>query len=147
MIRTESEYQSSRKRLEESNSMLKAQQRKLTQEGLKSEQIKRALDPVRSFVAQIAEEIESYERLKGGEFKELKNLRGIGELLIGVRIALGLTQREMAERLGVHETQVSRDERNEYFGVTVERAGKILETLGVEVLTRVEHLPELAKSA
>jgi hypothetical protein len=35
--------------------------------------------------------------------------------------------RELARRLGVHETQVSRDERNEYFGITLERAAKILE--------------------
>jgi transcriptional regulator with XRE-family HTH domain len=144
MIRTESEYQASRKRLDESLSMLKSQQHKLAQEGLKPEQIKRALDPTRSFVAQISEEIESYQRLKRGEFQELHNLQGIGQLLVGIRIASGLTQRQMAEKLGVHETQVSRDERNEYFGITVERAGKIFEALGVEVLTRVERMPELA---
>jgi hypothetical protein len=33
----------------------------------------------------------------------------------------------------VHETQVSRDERNEYHGITIERAAKILEALDVEI--------------
>ena len=33
-------------------------------------------------------------------------------LLIALRIAKGLTQRELAERLEVSETQVSRDERH-----------------------------------
>jgi transcriptional regulator with XRE-family HTH domain len=61
--------------------------------------------------------------------------------LIAARIAQGLSQRELAERLGVHETQVSRDERNEYHGITVERADRILEALGVEVRTVVERLP------
>jgi len=35
-----------------------------------------------------------------------------------------MTERDLARRLGVHETQVSRDERNEYFGITLERAAK-----------------------
>jgi DNA-binding XRE family transcriptional regulator len=60
--------------------------------------------------------------LKRGEFEERENLRGLGHLLITSRIAQGISQRELARRLGVHETQVSRDERNEYFGITLERA-------------------------
>jgi transcriptional regulator with XRE-family HTH domain len=56
-------------------------------------------------------------------------------MLIALRIALGLTQRQLAERLGVHESQVSRDERNEYHGVTVERASRLLDALGVNLLS------------
>ena len=66
------------------------------------------------------------------------NSQGIGRLLIAVRIAQGMTQRELAERLAVHESQVSRDERNEYHGITVERASRILEALGVTVRSIVE---------
>jgi len=53
----------------------------------------------------------------------------------------------LAERLGVHESQVSRDERNEYNGVTVERADRILEALGVEMTTRVKKVHGLLRSA
>jgi transcriptional regulator with XRE-family HTH domain len=49
-----------------------------------------------------------------------------------------LTQRQLAERLGVHESQVSRDERNEYHGITLERAARILEALHAQVHSRVE---------
>jgi transcriptional regulator with XRE-family HTH domain len=49
-----------------------------------------------------------------------------------------MSQRELARRLNVHESQVSRDERNEYFGITLERAVKILETLHVRLRTKVE---------
>ena len=63
----------------------------------KTGQIKRVLDPVRSFNEQIKEEVSSYERLKRGEFDELQNFSGIGRLLIALRIAKGLTQREFAE--------------------------------------------------
>lgn len=43
---------------------------------------------------------------------------------------------------GVHETQVSRDERNAYHGTTLERATKTLEALGVEVRSRVERVEQ-----
>jgi transcriptional regulator with XRE-family HTH domain len=53
----------------------------------------------------------------------------------------GISQRELARRLGEHETQVSRDERNEYFGITLERAAKILDALNVRLRTQVEIEP------
>jgi hypothetical protein len=37
----------------------------------------------------------------------------------------------------VSEAQVSRDERNEYHGVTVDRAQRILEALGETVTARI----------
>ncbi|HEY8747303.1 MAG TPA: helix-turn-helix transcriptional regulator [Tepidisphaeraceae bacterium] len=147
MIRTEAEYQNSRNRLEQAEQMLRDQESKLAAEGLRQEQIKRALDPSRIFHDQVKDEVESYERLKQGRFDELQNLHGLGQMLVGIRIAMGLSQRELAEKLGVHESQVSRDERNEYYGVTVDRAGRILDALGVEITTRVEKLPAFAKSA
>ncbi len=73
----------------------------------------------------------------------MRNLDGIGQLLVALRIAQGITQRELAERLGVHGSQVSRDERNEYHGVTVERVQRILDALGVEVRSMVEKASAL----
>jgi transcriptional regulator with XRE-family HTH domain len=75
--------------------------------------------------------------LKRGEFEEIDNLRGLGHLLITSRIAQGISQRELARRLGMHETQASRDERNEYFGITLERAATILDAVNVRLRTQV----------
>jgi hypothetical protein len=36
---------------------------------------------------------------------------------------------------------VSRDERNEYHGITVDRAMRILDAMGVRLVTRVEVEP------
>lgn len=140
MIRNETEYQSAVERIAEEAKRLKAQRQQLKEMKLSAEEIKRVLDPVRSFHEQLKEEVASYERLKRGEFEEIRNFEGIGRLLIALRIAKGISQRELAQRLGVHETQISRDERNEYHGVAVERAGKILEALGAEVRSSVESL-------
>src|SRR6266700_4168132 len=48
-------------------------------------------------------------------------------------------RRERVERLGISEPLVSRDERNEYHGITVERAQRILDALHETVTTRVEE--------
>ena len=94
---------------------------------------------------QLAEEVESYERLQRGDVGELTNLHGLGRMLVALRIALGFTQRELAERLGVHESQVSRDERNEYHGITVERVSRILDALGVQLASRFDE-PVLSRT-
>lgn len=41
----------------------------------------------------------------------------------------GVSQRELADRLGVHESQVSRDERSEHPAASLERANRALEEL------------------
>jgi len=93
---------------------------------------------MRSFRMQLEEEVEGYKKLKRGEFEELLNFQGMGRMLIALRIHRGLSQRQLAEKLGVHESQVSRDERNEYNGMTLERLTKILDAFGVSLRTTVE---------
>ncbi|MHB1036459.1 MAG: helix-turn-helix domain-containing protein [Pirellulales bacterium] len=145
MIRTESEYREAVARLREEATRIDLQKAELEKMGLKPEEVKRAIDPIRSFHLQLQEEVESYERLKRGEFDEVLNLGGLGRLLTSLRIASGLSQRQLAETLGVHESQVSRDERNEYHGITLERAARILDALGVELhSTVVVHPSETA---
>ena len=141
MIRNETEYQEASVRLAEERNRLADHRARLKEVGLNDEELKRVIDPMESFHLQLQEEVESYERLKRGEFEDLDNLRGLGHLLISVRIAQGISQRELANRLKVHESQVSRDERNEYFGITLERAVKILDALDVRLHTKVEIGP------
>lgn len=141
MIRNETEYQEASTRLAEERNRLAEHRARLREAGLSEEEIKRVTDPMESFHLQLQEEVESYERLKRGEFEELENFRGFGHLLISLRIAQGMSQRELAKRLSVHESQVSRDERNEYFGITLERAIRILDALNVRLHTKVEMRP------
>lgn len=139
MIRNESEYQQALSRIMEERERLKEHRVHLEGMGLTNEELKRALDPLRSFHLQLEEEVENYERLKRGDVGELLNLHGLGHTLVALRIALGLTQRELAQRLGVHESQVSRDERNEYHGITVERASRVLDAMGVRLRSLFEQ--------
>jgi ribosome-binding protein aMBF1 (putative translation factor) len=142
MIHNEAEYQIASSRLSEARNRLAKHRASLKSTNMTDEEIKRVIDPIESFHLKLKEEVESYERLKRGEFDELENLRNLGHLLISVRIAQGISQRDLARRLDVHESQVSRDERNEYFGITLERAIKILDALNVRLHTKVEVEPE-----
>ena len=138
MIRTEAEYKRALRERDEQAKRLKAQEQKLKEEGLSRAELKRAMDPLRSFHQDLLEEVHVYESLKRGDLRAVGRLDGLGQQLVGLRIAKGLTQRELAEKLGVHESQVSRDERNEYHGLTLERANRILEALGVRLVTSYE---------
>jgi DNA-binding XRE family transcriptional regulator len=139
MIRNETEYQEAARRIQDERKRLSKHRSHLEKMGLGADEVKRAMDPLRSFHEQLVEEVESYERLKRGDIGESMNLHGLGSALVALRIALGLTQRDLAERLGVHESQVSRDERNEYHGVTVDRASRILDTLNVQLRSVFEQ--------
>ncbi len=141
MIRNEAEYRQAVERLKGERARLREQRSALAAKGLLPEEVERVVAPFQSFHEQLREEIESYERLLRGEFDELFNFQGVGQLLIALRVHQGLSQRELAERLGVHESQVSRDERNEYHGITVDRAARVLDALGVQLRTAVVPPP------
>jgi transcriptional regulator with XRE-family HTH domain len=95
--------------------------------------ISTAVTPLQTFLKGYQEEVERYEALKQGRFVAGRGLSALGKILVEARIAAGMSQRELAEKLGVHESSVSRDERNDYYGVTVDRACRILQATGTRV--------------
>jgi len=139
MIRSEAEYQEALRRLEQDRTVAAAQRDALASSGLTAAEVEHAMEPLRSFQAQLEEEVAWYEEVRRRNFPAIRRLTQIGRLIIALRIANGLTQRELAARLGVSEAVVSRDERNEYHGITVERAQRILDALGASVVTHVEE--------
>ena len=58
--------------------------------------------------------------------------------MIAYRIYLGLSQQELADRLGVSASQVSRDERNEYYGATLERLQEVMEAMRMISKTEIQ---------
>ncbi|MCM2351845.1 MAG: helix-turn-helix domain-containing protein [Bacteriovoracaceae bacterium] len=144
MIKTEQEYTEAKKRLEQEFKELEAHQMKMKKAGLTKDQIQLAIDPLASFAFQLKEEVEEYEKIKRGEFGALENLEGLGRMLVAVRISKGIKQKDLAEKLGVKETQVSRDERNEYHGASIEKIQKVLNALGVTLKSEVDGVYKVA---
>ncbi len=129
MIRTETEYRLTLAQIEKNREAETRQRAALVAAGLAPEHIEIAMEPTITFHMQYVEDVQWYERVRAGDLPPIKNLNHIGQVLIGLRIAGGLTQKELAERLGVSEQVVSRDERNDYHGISVERAQRVLDAL------------------
>ena len=145
MIKTDKEYKEAKQRLQSEKKMIEDQHAKLKLAGLTKDQLHLALDPLASFTLQLEEEIQEYERLMRGNFEDITNLNGIGRVLIALRISKGLKQNELATKLGVKESQVSRDEANEYHGASIEKIQKTLNAMGVTAITKFD--PHLSDSA
>ena len=99
------------------------------------------LDAMASERDELRAQLERYDGLRSGRIAQrtLKSLRELPIALIEARIVARLTQRELAERLGVPEQQVQRWEANSYAGVAIERLQEIADALQLQVLETVTY--------
>jgi ribosome-binding protein aMBF1 (putative translation factor) len=139
MIRTEAEYKNVQEKLDQEQETLQRQREQLEEMDLSEEEVERALEPMISFRDQLQEEIETCEQMRRGDLSGLHDLRSIGRWLIGARIAKGWSLSQLADRLDVSVQQVSRDEQNEYEGITTRRAQRILDAFGVRFRLEIEE--------
>jgi len=96
-------------------------------------------DQYDSQIEELRDQLAEYDALRGGQVRELE-LRSLTELpdaLIRARIAAGLSQKELARRLGVKEQQIQRYEATRYAGATLERVQAVADALGVQLHGRV----------
>ena len=140
MIRSETEYQKAILRVKHEKELIEKAKKNLKNSGLKSKEIERALNPLLSFRAQMEEEIETYEKIKRGDFETIENFDGLGRSLIALRINKNMSQKDLADKLKVAESQISRYEKNDYRGISMERANEILNTLHAKAVTKFETL-------
>ena len=137
MIKTEKDYLEAKSRLDQEYKTLENHEKKMKAVGLTDEQISLAIDPLVSFTLQLKEEVAEYEKLKRGQFDPFVNLEGLGRTLIALRIYKGMSQKDLADKLGVSEPQVSRDERNEYHGASIEKVQRVLDALNVKIESKL----------
>lgn len=134
MMKTEKELELAKKQLLKLTELHNTQLKELTAKGLTQKQAKESLSSSWTYAMQCKEEIELYEKLKKGELPPLKHFSTIGKYFVAARIAKGMTQRELADKLGVKESAVSRDERNEYHGMSVDKMERLAHVLNLKVL-------------
>src|SRR5262245_21457260 len=75
-----------------------------------------------------------YEELRAGKLAvpPVERLGDIAPWIVKIRIAKGVSQKELAQRLGISKQVVSRYEENDYQTVGVGRLEEILEAMGVK---------------
>ncbi|WP_289140857.1 helix-turn-helix transcriptional regulator [uncultured Brevibacillus sp.] len=144
MIKTEAAYKQALEQIRKDRIYMDEQKKMFNGMGLTAEQVTKALEPTISFHEQLKEEVEYYERIKRGEFDLIYNFETIGKTLIAYRIYINMSQNDLAEKLEVSPAQVSRDERNEYFGATIEKIKSVMTAMGMITETRVEPKPLMA---
>ncbi|NOT56018.1 MAG: helix-turn-helix transcriptional regulator [Deltaproteobacteria bacterium] len=101
---------------------------------------KAQLDALRSQLADLACEITEYERLRSGKQKvlALTSLADLPKTLIQGRIAAGLSQEELAHKLGLKPQQVQRYEATDYQSASLERVNAVARALGIKLRHRAE---------
>ena len=96
------------------------------------------IDSLESEIAVLSKQLEKYEAIRSGRQPGLDvAFDGLGEALALARVAAGLTQDQLAERVGVSPTQIQRYEAREYEPASYARLKEIAWALGAEVRLRV----------
>lgn len=84
-----------------------------------------------SMLADLRDQITEYEQLKKGKFKTatLELVEAVPSNLIRARIALGWTQKDLADKLGTTEQQIQKYEATDYESASFKRVMEIATVL------------------
>jgi DNA-binding XRE family transcriptional regulator len=142
MFKNDTEYQMALTRIKTDEQVAANQRSQLQQMGLSAEDIELAMQPLLSFHAQLIDEVRWYESIMQNDFTSLENIDALGRLLIAVRLAHRISQEELARRLHISLEEVVHNERDEYYGFTLDELLPVIDALGARISTRVEFDPE-----
>jgi ribosome-binding protein aMBF1 (putative translation factor) len=101
---------------------------------------KAELDALRSQLDDLRSELREYEALRSGKRRvlSLASIEELSRTLIQARIAAGLSQEELALRLGLKPQQVQRYEATNYRTASLQRVNEVGRALGVTLRRPVE---------
>jgi ribosome-binding protein aMBF1 (putative translation factor) len=96
-------------------------------------------EAMESQLADLRSELAAYDALRAGHVRvlELDSLGQLPDALIQARIAAGLSQKELAARLGLREQQIQRYEARRYAGASLDRVQAVADALGMQIHERV----------
>ncbi|PSB02330.1 helix-turn-helix transcriptional regulator [Merismopedia glauca] len=91
-------------------------------------------------IDRLKQEIAEYEELKSGRIETLQidDINDLPIALIKARIALGMTQKELAEKIGTQEQQIQRYEADRYGAISFDRLMKVAVALGMSLQGSME---------
>ncbi len=96
-------------------------------------------EAMESQLADLQAELVEYERLKSADLSVIR-INSFDELadgLIQARIASGLSQKALAERLGLKEQQIQRYEAERYASASYQRLREIADALGLRIINDI----------
>ena len=93
-------------------------------------------DAVSGQIVDLKEELQLYESMKAGTFslEQLEVVSELSNMLIGARIAQGMSQKELADRIGLKEQQIQRYEATDYASASLGRIMEVVSGLKAKAL-------------
>ena len=93
------------------------------------------IDSLKSQIAEIEAELAEYRLLKSGQisFSKTYALVELSHVLVKARIASGMSQTGLAEKLDVKPQQIQRYEATDYMGASLARLVEVSRALGVKI--------------
>jgi len=106
------------------------------EEGTSRKRSKAVRGSYESMIRQLEDELREYDQLKSGELAlpHVERLDQIAPFIAKIRISKGISQTELAGRLGVSKQVISRYEENDYQTVAIARLQEILDAIGIKTL-------------
>ncbi|HEX3532350.1 MAG TPA: helix-turn-helix transcriptional regulator [Thermoanaerobaculia bacterium] len=135
MIKNEREYRVTRTQAARFEQALAELSSGSSEEGLHPLLEKAQRDSLQSQMDELREQIAEYEALRSGTRTviSLDSLEELPQALIQARIAAGLSQAQLADRLGLKEQQVQRYEATDYAAANLARLSQVIHALDVHV--------------
>jgi transcriptional regulator with XRE-family HTH domain len=96
-------------------------------------------EALESQLIELRSQLAEYDALRSGErlVLEVSSFDDLPRALIQSRIAAGLSQKELADKLNMKEQQIQRYEATEYASASIERVKEVIEALGISVREEV----------
>ena len=92
------------------------------------------MDALQAMIDEWGGQAREYEQLTSGQATiTFHSLRELPTVLVKARLAAGLNQKQLAQKLGIKPQQLQRYEATRYRTITLERMLQIAEVLGVRV--------------
>ena len=133
MIKNERQYRITRARADEARIELAELERAPLPDGLSPEMRDMQIEALRGTAGDLERELADYDALHDATLIEATGIGEFPTALIRARIARGLTQRELADRVGLAEQAIQRYEASDYAGVSFARLVEIADALDVTV--------------
>ncbi len=140
MITNERQYRITRRKAADFASAIKEFDAKSPERRDVHPRLRRAeLKAMKSQLADLREELEEYERLKAADPSVISvaSLDELADGLIKARIAAGLSQRALAERLELKEQQIQRYEAERYASASYRRLCEVARALDIRMQNEV----------
>lgn len=132
MIKTQKEYDQALVQYQNNAELIDQTKNELAKEGLDADQIQRALQGICAKNADLKADLDWYQDAINGRFAKYA-FTDAGKLAIAMRIFKKMTQKELAEKIGMTPGNFSRLEANQYFSANKSTFEKVFEALEYQV--------------